>query len=85
MEGYQTLKAPKKQHQNFIILEPEFVRGKEAEAAAIKIRAVRDKSGDMLVVTTCHPVQIVKEVPAGNQDEKIDIIVTPEEVYYVRR
>ncbi len=48
------------------------------------IRAVKDKSGDVLVVTTCHPVQIVKEVPTGNRDEQIVIIVTPDRVYYIR-
>ena len=50
-----------------------------------EIKAVRVKCSDVKVVTTCHPVQIVKEVPAGNQDEKIDIIVTSKELYYIRR
>lgn len=118
--------ATPKLKQGFIILEPESIRGKEAEAATIKgafkygkivaeipevdlvvegsvavdiqgnrlgkgggygdreIRALRDKCSDVLVVTTCHPVQIVKEVPAENQDERIDIIVTPDRVYYIR-
>ena len=36
MEGYQTLEALVRQLQNFIILEPESARGREAEAATIK-------------------------------------------------
>jgi len=127
LDGKKLVMATPKLKQGFIILEPESIRGKEAEAATIKgafkygkivaeipevdlvvegsvavdmqgnrlgkgggygdreIRAVKDKSGDVLVVTTCHPVQIVKEVPAENQDERIDIVVTPDRIYHIRR
>lgn len=50
-----------------------------------EIRLVRQKYGDVCVVTTCHPSQIVEEIPSGNRDEHIDIIVTPERIYHIRR
>lgn len=50
-----------------------------------EIRLVRQKYGDVCVVTTCYPSQIVEAVPAGYRDEHIDIIVTPERIYHIQR
>jgi 5-formyltetrahydrofolate cyclo-ligase len=50
-----------------------------------EIKMVRQEHNDVRVLTTCHPIQIVEEVPAGGKDERIDIIVTPERIYHVQR
>jgi 5-formyltetrahydrofolate cyclo-ligase len=37
---------------------------------------VKQHCGDVPVLTTCHPVQLVAAVPVEEQDERIEIIVT---------
>jgi 5-formyltetrahydrofolate cyclo-ligase len=49
-----------------------------------EIRLVKQQCGDVRVVTTCHPIQVVAAVPVGGNDERIDIIVTPARIYYLR-
>jgi 5-formyltetrahydrofolate cyclo-ligase len=46
-----------------------------------EIRLEKQHCGDVPVVTTCHPVQLVAAVPVEEQDEWIEIIVTPERIY----
>jgi 5-formyltetrahydrofolate cyclo-ligase len=48
-----------------------------------EIRLVKQHCGDVPVLTTCHPVQLVAAVPVEEQDERIEII-TPERIYYLR-
>lgn len=48
-----------------------------------EIRIVRDRFGRVPVVTTVHDVQVVDKVPVSEQDEKVDVIVTPTKVIRV--
>jgi 5-formyltetrahydrofolate cyclo-ligase len=45
-----------------------------------EIRMIKDKYGEVPVVTTVHKLQIVDDVPFEPHDTKVDIIVTPERV-----
>jgi 5-formyltetrahydrofolate cyclo-ligase len=41
---------------------------------------MKDKYGEVPVVTTVHELQILDDVPFEPHDTKVDIIVTPERV-----
>jgi 5-formyltetrahydrofolate cyclo-ligase len=42
---------------------------------------MKQRCGDMPVLATCHPVQLVAAVPLEEHDERIEIIVTFERIY----
>jgi 5-formyltetrahydrofolate cyclo-ligase len=48
-----------------------------------EIRTLKAKFGRVPVATTVHVVQVVEEVPFGEDDEEVSIIVTPRHVTYV--
>jgi 5-formyltetrahydrofolate cyclo-ligase len=43
----------------------------------IEIRMVKEKFGQIPVVTTVHDLQVVNDVPFDRHDESVDVIVTP--------
>jgi 5-formyltetrahydrofolate cyclo-ligase len=45
-----------------------------------EIKMIKEKYGEIPVVTTVHEIQIVDDVPFEPWDTKVDIIVTPERV-----
>jgi 5-formyltetrahydrofolate cyclo-ligase len=47
-----------------------------------EIKMVRERNEKAIVTTTCHSIQVIKEIPVEEWDEKIDIIVTEKEIYY---
>ncbi|MCK4483014.1 5-formyltetrahydrofolate cyclo-ligase [Candidatus Bathyarchaeota archaeon] len=49
----------------------------------VEIQTLRKMFGRVLVATTVHDIQIVKEVPFEEKDEKVSIIVTPTRVIRV--
>ncbi len=54
--------------------------GKGGGYGDIEIRRIKDQFGEIPVVATIHPLQMVKFVPHLNHDAKVDIFVTPEKV-----
>jgi 5-formyltetrahydrofolate cyclo-ligase len=51
----------------------------------VEIQTLRRMFGKVLVVATVHDIQVVKEVPFEEKDEKVSIIVTPTRVIHVSR
>lgn len=45
-----------------------------------EIKTLKRMFGEVLVVTTVHDAQVVEQVPFGEKDEKISMIVTPTRV-----
>lgn len=50
-----------------------------------EIEEIREKFGQIPVVTTIHDAQLVEMVPHEEQDQKVEIIVTPTQVVRVSR
>jgi len=48
-----------------------------------EIRTVKERFGEIPVVTTVHDIQVVDFVPSTMQDEEVDIVVTPTKVIRV--
>lgn len=57
--------------------------GKGGGYGDIEIKRIKDQFGEIPVLTTIHPLQMVESVPHLNHDTEVDIIVTPEKVYRV--
>jgi 5-formyltetrahydrofolate cyclo-ligase len=66
--------------------------GKGGGYGDIEIKRIKDQfgainhtvhSGEIPVLTTIHPLQMVETVPHLDHDTKVDIIVTPERIYRV--
>lgn len=57
--------------------------GKGGGYGDIEVRRIKDEFGEIPVLTTIHPLQIVDFVPHLNHDAKVDIIVTPEKIYRI--
>ena len=54
--------------------------GKGGGYGDIEVKRIKDQFGEIPVVTTIHPLQLVDSVPHSNHDAKVDIVVTPEEI-----
>jgi 5-formyltetrahydrofolate cyclo-ligase len=48
-----------------------------------EIRMVKEKFGQIPVVTMVHDLQVVTDVPFDNHDEGVDVIVTPTRIIRV--
>jgi len=57
--------------------------GKGHGYSDLEIQTLKRMFGEVLVATTVHDIQIVKEVPFEEKDEKVSIIVTPMRVIRV--
>jgi len=57
--------------------------GKGHGYSDLEIQILKRMFGKVLVATTVHDVQVVKEVPFEEKDEKTSIIVTPTRVIHV--
>jgi len=49
-----------------------------------EIRVIKEKFGEIPVVTTVHDLQVVEVVPFESHDEGVDIIVTPTQIVRVK-
>jgi len=57
--------------------------GKGGGYGDIEVKRIKDEFGEIPVLTTIHPIQIVDFVPHLHHDAKVDIIVTPEKIYRI--
>jgi 5-formyltetrahydrofolate cyclo-ligase len=57
--------------------------GKGGGYGDIEIKRIKDQFGEIPVLTTIHPLQMVESVPHLNHDTKVDIVVTPERIYRI--
>jgi len=57
--------------------------GKGHGYSDLEIQILKRMFGKVLVVTTVHDLQVVKDVPFEKKDEKVSIIVTPTQVVRV--
>ncbi|MFQ6032822.1 MAG: 5-formyltetrahydrofolate cyclo-ligase [Candidatus Zixiibacteriota bacterium] len=57
--------------------------GKGGGYGDIEVKKIRDQFGEIPVVTTIHPLQMVDFVPHLNHDARVDVIVTPEKIYRI--
>ena len=57
--------------------------GKGGGYGDIEVKRIKDEFGEIPVLTTIHPLQMVDFVPHLNHDAKVDIIVTPEKIYRI--
>lgn len=58
--------------------------GKGGGYGDTELKRIKDQFGQIPVVTTIHPLQLVGMVPHSNHDTKVDIVVTPEKVYRIQ-
>ncbi len=58
--------------------------GKGGGYGDIEVQTIRDKFGEIPVVTTVHALQLVDSVPHVEHDARVDIIVTPQEIYRIQ-
>jgi 5-formyltetrahydrofolate cyclo-ligase len=54
--------------------------GKGGGYGDIEVRRIKDQFGEIPVITTIHPLQLVDSVPHLSHDAKVDIVVTPEKI-----
>lgn len=57
--------------------------GKGGGYGDIEVKKIKDQFGEILILTTIHPLQIVEFVPHLDHDAKVDIMVTPEKIYRI--
>jgi len=57
--------------------------GKGGGYGDIEIKRIKDQFGEIPVLTTIHPLQMVEFVPHLKHDTKVDIVVTPEKIYRI--
>lgn len=57
--------------------------GKGGGYGDIEVKRIKDQFGEIPVLTTIHPLQIVNFVPHLSHDAKVDIMVTPEKIYRI--
>ncbi len=57
--------------------------GKGGGYGDIEVKRIKDEFGEILVVTTVHPLQRVEFVPHLSHDAKVDVIVTSERIYRI--
>jgi 5-formyltetrahydrofolate cyclo-ligase len=54
--------------------------GKGGGYGDIEVKKIKDQFGEIPVVTTIHPLQLVDSVPHLSHDAQVDIVVTPEKI-----
>ncbi|MCK4426858.1 MAG: 5-formyltetrahydrofolate cyclo-ligase [candidate division Zixibacteria bacterium] len=59
--------------------------GKGGGYGDIEVKRIKDEFGEIPVLTTIHPLQMVDFVPHLNHDAKVDIIVTPGKIYRIEK
>ena len=57
--------------------------GKGGGYGDIEVKKIRDGFGEIPVVTTVHPLQLVESVPHVEHDARVDLIVTPDRIYRI--
>jgi 5-formyltetrahydrofolate cyclo-ligase len=57
--------------------------GKGGGYGDIEVKRIKDEFGEIPVLATIHPLQMVDFVPYLDHDAKVDIIVTPEKIYRI--
>lgn len=57
--------------------------GKGGGYGDIEVNKIRDEFGEIPVVTTIHPLQLVESVPHVEHDARVDVIVTPDRIYRI--
>jgi len=50
----------------------------------VEISTLKRIFGEVPIVTTVHDMQIVKDVPLEEKDEKVSIIITPARVIHIQ-
>ena len=58
--------------------------GKGGGYGDIEVKKIKNEFGEIPVVTTVHPLQLVESVPYVEHDAKVDLIVTPERIYRIQ-
>jgi 5-formyltetrahydrofolate cyclo-ligase len=58
--------------------------GKGGGYGDIEVRTIQQQFGKIPVVTTVHSLQVVDSVPHVEHDARVDIIVTPQEIYRIQ-
>ena len=58
--------------------------GKGGGYGDIEVKKIKDEFGEIPVVTTIHPLQLVEFIPHVEHDARVGIIVTPERVYRIQ-
>ncbi len=58
--------------------------GKGGGYGDIEVKKIKDEFGEIPVVTTIHPLQMVEFVPHVDHDARVDLIITPERIYRIR-
>lgn len=59
--------------------------GKGGGYGDVEVKKIKDEFGEIPVVTTVNPLQLVDSVPHVSHDAKVDIIITPESIYRIQR
>ena len=59
--------------------------GKGGGYGDMEVQQIKEQFGEIPVVTTVHFLQVVDSVPHVDHDAKVDIIVTPQEIYRIRK
>lgn len=59
--------------------------GKGGGYGDIEVKRIRDEFGEIPVVTTIHPLQLVESVPHVDHDARVDLIVTPEKIFRMQK
>lgn len=54
--------------------------GKGGGYGDIEIKTIKDRFGEIPIITTIYPLQMVESVPHLDHDTKVDIIVIPEKI-----
>ena len=45
-----------------------------------EIKSIREKFGEILVVTTIHDIQVIEGLPVEEHDTRVDVIITPTKI-----
>jgi 5-formyltetrahydrofolate cyclo-ligase len=59
--------------------------GKGGGYGDIEVRKIKDEFGEIPVATTIHPLQLLESVPHVEHDARVDVIVTPQEIYRMQK
>ncbi|MGB7061465.1 MAG: 5-formyltetrahydrofolate cyclo-ligase [Candidatus Zixiibacteriota bacterium] len=57
--------------------------GKGGGYGDIEVKKIKDEFGEIPVVTTVHPLQLVESVPHVEHDARVDLILTPDTIYRI--
>lgn len=57
--------------------------GKGGGYGDIEVKRIKEEFGEIPVITTIHPLQMVDSVPHLNHDAKVEVMVTPEKIFRI--